>query len=258
MSHPAYLVPTARPVMPILPACAARKLHCASSRSCRVCSRTTFSPLDTHALILSGFCTPQPKPAAVAGKEKHRTPQTIAPRVAGAAAAAPAVQEGTDGLVSVPWRLRCRSSVLGLENARNRPPLPWRWREHGSERPVWADSYAPVLKPPAGSAELPRPAKAAGHTHLREGGNRPHNAYFARSERSTPRRLAGGRSQRLRPEPRPTPFSGSRALGPMLSPSARELWPFFARCATISLPIGAGDRPSSPGQHRSIDTSLPT
>ena len=119
--------------------------------------------------------------------------------------------------------------VRGLKRARHRPPLPWRWREHGSERPDSPDNHEAVLKTPAGSAELPHTANGAGHTASRDASNRPQDARIAGVARGEARSAATGRGGGLRAEPHATPFFPSRALGPMLSPSARELWPFFPR-----------------------------
>ena len=123
--------------------------------------------------------------------------------------------------------------VRGLKRARNRPPLPWRWREHGSERPDSPDNHEAVLKTPAGSAELPHTANGAGHTASRDASNRPQHARIAGVARGEARRAATGRGSGLRAEPHATPFFPSRALGPMLSPSARELWPLFPRFRAI-------------------------
>ena len=123
--------------------------------------------------------------------------------------------------------------MRGLKRARNRPPLPWRWREHGSERPDSPDNHEAVLKTPAGSAELPHTANGAGHTASRDASNRPQHARIAGVARGEARSAATGRGGGLRAEPHATPFFPSRALGPMLSPSARELWPFSPRFRAI-------------------------
>ena len=112
-----------------------------------------------------------------------------------------------------------------LKRARNRPLLPWRWREHGSERPDSPDNHEAVLTTPAGSAELPHTANGAGHTASRDASNRPQHARIAGVARGEARRAATGRGGGLRTEPQATPFFPSRALGPMLPPSPGERWP---------------------------------
>ena len=146
------------------------------------------------------------------GRKRRREPPFLRPELKGADPAHLVV--------------RC---VRGLKRARNRPPFPWRWWEHGSERPDSPDNREAVLKTPAGSAEVPHTANGAGHTASRDASNRPQHARIAGVARGEARRAATGRGGGLRAEPHATPFFPSRALGPMLSPSARELWPFFPR-----------------------------
>ena len=72
------------------------------------------------------------------GRKRRREPPFLRPELKGADPAHLVV--------------RC---VRGLKRARNRPPLPWRWWEHGSERPDSPENREAVLKTPAGSAEVP-------------------------------------------------------------------------------------------------------
>ena len=51
--------------------------------------------------------------------------------------------------------------MRGLKRARNRPPLPWRWWEYGSERPDSSENHQAVLKTPTRSAEPPHTANGA-------------------------------------------------------------------------------------------------
>ena len=146
--------------------------------------------------------------------------------------------------------------MRGLKRARNRPPLPWRWREHGSERPDSPDNHEAVLKTPAGSAELPHTANGAGHTASRDASNRPQHARIAGVARGEARSAATGRGGGLRAEPHATPFFPSRALGPMLSRSARELWPFCPRFRAIPASNGAGGEFAPPAFTQNSSRSL--
>lgn len=123
------------------------------------------------------------------------------------------------------------AGTIALKRHEKRPPLPWGCREHGSERPTCPGSYAPVLNSPAGGAELPHTANAAG-----SGGasNRPQHARsLVTRQRLLPRRRPAGRCcvHGLHGQLCPAAFHRSRPLRPMLPPSARELWAFLARFA---------------------------
>ena len=146
--------------------------------------------------------------------------------------------------------------VRGLKRARNRPPLPWRWWEYGSERPDSSENHQAVLKTPTRSAEPPHTANGAGHTASRDASNRPQHARIAGVARGEARSAATGRGGGQRAEPHATPFFPSRALGPMLSRSARELWPFCPRFRAIPASNGAGGEFAPPAFKRS-QTTLP-
>jgi hypothetical protein len=146
--------------------------------------------------------------------------------------------------------------VRGLKRARNRPPLPWRWWEYGSERPDSSENHQAVLKTPTRSAEPPHTANGAGHTASRDASNRPQHARIAGVARGEARSAATGRGGGQRAEPHATPFFPSRALGPMLSRSARELWPFCPRFRAIPASNGAGGEFAPPAFTQNSSRSL--
>ena len=127
----------------------------------------------------------------------------------------------------------CRRRVVdrALGTPENPPPLPRSCPQHRSEHPESLERCDRPLRRPTNHAELLHPATAAGHSRLREASNRPKHARFAGVVSGEARSAAAGRGRWLAQKPQGPPFFPSRALGPVLMPSARGRWPFFVRPA---------------------------
>ena len=127
----------------------------------------------------------------------------------------------------------CRRRVVdrALGTPENPPPLPRSCPQHRSEHPDSLERCDRPLRRPTNHAELLHPATAAGHSRLREASNRPKHARFAGVVSGEARSAAAGRGRWLAQKPQGPPFFPSRALGPVLMPSARGRWPFFVRPA---------------------------